>query len=84
MAGDSKVDRVVSINNFAYVDAIKQLFSNANYYSYFLNANFEIIKNDANTTRAVQNYLNNYWNHWSWKEADNTNAGSSRSLTFLP
>ena len=75
MAGDSKVDGVVSINNFAYLDAIKQLFSK--------NANFEIIKNDTNTTRAVQNYLNNYWNHWSWKEADNTNAGSSRSLTFL-
>lgn len=52
MAGDSKVDGVVSINNFAYLDAIKQLFSK--------NANFEIIKNDANTTRAVQNYLNNY------------------------
>ena len=52
MAGDSKVDGVVSINNFAYVDAINQLFSK--------NANFEIIKNDTNTTRAVQNYLNNY------------------------
>lgn len=44
MVGDSKVDGVVLINNFAYLDAIKQLFSKK--------ANFEIIKNNANTTSS--------------------------------